>query len=239
MIPKIIHYCWVGGKNMPEEVKIHIETCKKHNPDYKIIIWNEKNFNIEQNTYAKEAYLCKKWAFVSDYIRLKVLYDYGGIYMDTDVEVVKPLDVFLKNKAFSGFESKSGRIPTGTIGAEKGNKWIKILLDYYQDKHFVRNDRSLDVTTNVRIITELTTKSYPLKLNNKYQELEDVTFYPFDYLCAKEWMSGKIQSTNNTYTIHHFAGSWRDKQPLAKKIMCSILGEKLYTKLSELRMILK
>ena len=208
MIPKIIHYCWFGGNPLPDEAKRWIETWKQFCPDYQIMEWNEDNFDISQNPYVKEAYEQKKWAFVTDYVRLKVLFDYGGIYMDTDVEVCKSLDDFLHCRAFSGFESKSS-IPTGTMGAEAGNEWIGLLLTYYDDRHFVLPDGSLDTTTNVYTITQLTEKYYPLVLNNSYQEFgTGLYMYPFDYLCAKDPATGQVKKTKNTYTIHHFAGSW-------------------------------
>ena len=147
MIPKIIHYCWVGRNPLPDDVRHYIESWKKYCPDYKIIEWNEDNFDIFFNQYAREAYNAKKWAFVSDYIRLSVLNTYGGIYMDTDVEVVKNLDEFLSNKAFSGFESNK-YIPTGIMGAEKGNAWIQYLLSYYDNRSFYLDDGTPDLTTN-------------------------------------------------------------------------------------------
>lgn len=135
MIPKIIHYCWFGGKEKPELVNIYIATWKEFCPDYKIIEWNESNFDVAENDYCREAYEAHKWAFVSDYVRLKVLYEYGGIYMDTDVEVVKTFDEFLHYGAFSGYESKD-KIPTGTMGGSAKNEWIKLLLDDYDSRHF-------------------------------------------------------------------------------------------------------
>ena len=118
MIPKKIHYCWFGKNPLPEQTKQYIETWKKYCHDYEIIEWNEDNFDINQNQYCKEAYEAKKWAFVSDYVRLKVLYDNGGIYMDTDIEVIKPLDDLLQYNWFAGFEAED-RIQTGVIGAER------------------------------------------------------------------------------------------------------------------------
>lgn len=207
MIPKIIHYCWFGGNPMPQDVLNYIDGCKKLNPDYEIKIWSEENFDYTCNQYAKEAYMNKKFAFVTDYVRLKVLYDFGGIYMDTDVEVLKNFDELLINHAFSGFEGKD-RIPTGTMGAEPGNHWIKLLLTDYDNKRFVMSNGSFDLTTNVTTITNTTKRNYPIVLNNSYQNLGDVTFYPFDYLCAKDLDDGTVKTTNNTYTIHHFKGSW-------------------------------
>ena len=152
MIPKTIHYIWFGGNALPEEAKRCIESWRRHCPDYKIICWDESNFDLSCNEYVEEAYQAKKWAFVSDYVRLWVLVTYGGIYMDTDVEVLKSLDPFLGHKAFSGFESPDA-IPTGIMACEKGFSLFKELLDDYDDRHFLRKDGSYDLNTNVVAIT--------------------------------------------------------------------------------------
>ena len=208
-IPKIIHYCWFGRGNMPESAKRFIETWKKYCPDYEIKEWNEDNFDIHSNVYVEEAYNSKKYAFVTDYVRLYALYNEGGIYMDTDVEVLHNLDQFLTNHAFSGFEDNN-MIPTGIMGAEKGNRWIKDLLNEYNDLHFIKNDGTYDLTTNVIRITNLTEQKYDLKKVSSYQELKYgiVTMYPYDYFCPKSQKTGVIHLTNNSYTIHHFSGSW-------------------------------
>lgn len=128
MIPKKIHYCWFGGNPYPEDFLKYLESWKKYCPNYEIIEWNEKTFDINLNKYVKEAYECKKWAFVTDYVRLWAIYNYGGIYMDTDVEVLRPLDSFLECQAFSGFERENA-VPTGIMAGEKGQSAIKDLLD--------------------------------------------------------------------------------------------------------------
>ena len=238
MIPKIIHCCWFGGNPIPDRVKVFMNGWKKWNPDYEIKIWSEKNFDINSNRYVKEAHENHKWAFVTDYVRLKVLYDYGGIYMDTDVEVRKNLDPLLENKAFSGFEGPD-RIPTGTMGAEKHNPWIKVLLEYYDDKAFVRSDGNLDITTNVTTITNITKKHYPIRLNNTYQNLGDVTFYPFDYLCAKDLRDGKIKATTNTYTVHHFNGSWTNPKKKFIKFLNDHHGHAIVTFMVKVKHLFK
>ena len=209
MIPKIIHCCWFGRNPLNAEAKYMMSTWKKFCPDYEIKLWNEDNFDVTQNIYCKEAYAAKKWAFVSDYFRLKVLYEYGGIYMDTDVEVLKPLDELLKYDAFSGYETPTS-IPTGIMGSVPHNEWIALLLDDYKDRHFILPDGRLDITTtNVQVITRLTTKKYNLKLDGKTKFFgNNMVILPHDYLCAKDYLTKKVNVTENTFTIHHFAGSW-------------------------------
>ena len=207
MIPKIIHCCWFGRNPLTPQVNYLISTWRKFCPDYEIRLWNEDNFNVNENAYCREAYAAKKWAFVSDYFRLKVLYEYGGIYMDTDVEVVKSLDELLKYNAFSGYESPNS-IPTGTMGAVAKNEWIAYLLEDYNNRHFILPD-GLDMTTNVQTITRLTVQKYELDLDGTKKIFgNNMAILPFEYLCAKEFASKKVFRTENTFTIHHFAGSW-------------------------------
>ncbi len=208
MIPKIIHYCWFGPNSISKEAEMYIETWKKYCPDYELVCWSENRFDINSNVYVKEAYENKKYAFVTDYVRLYALYHFGGIYMDTDVEVCKKLDSLLKYPAFSGYESES-KIPTGTMAAEKHNKWIGLLLKDYDNIHFVRKNGTLDLTTNTERITQTTVKNYNVCLNGKKLITDDFVMFPFEYLCAKEWESGCIRRTEDTFTIHHFAKTWQ------------------------------
>lgn len=208
MIPKIIHYCWFGGNPKSESVKKYIESWRKYCPDYEIKEWNESNFNINENDYCREAYEAKKWAFVTDYVRLKALYEEGGFYMDTDVEVVKSLDPLRVYDAVSGYESPT-HIPTGTMGACRDNEWIGMLLHDYDHRHFLRKDGTCDTITNVIVITDLTVKKYGLHLHGQKLVFgHNMVLLPFDYLCAKDLDTGEICKTSNTYTIHHFAASW-------------------------------
>ena len=208
VIPKIIHYCWFGGAQKPEDVQRYITTRRELCPDYEIKEWNESNFDVTQNDYCREAYEAKKWAFVTDYARLRVLLECGGIYMDADVEVIKPFDDLLEYEAFSGYESTSD-IPTGTLAASKGNEWIDMLLRDYDHRHFIGKDGEYDLTTNVAVITRLTKERYGLHLDGERLVFGNgILLLPFDYLCAKDWRTGELYRTEHTYTIHHFAGSW-------------------------------
>lgn len=236
MIPKIIHYCWFGnGPKGKKEIKC-IESWKKFCPDYKIIEWNESNIDISSNDYIKEAYANKKYAFVTDYVRLYAMYNYGGIYMDTDVEIIKPIDDFLLDKAFSGFES-SGLIPTGIMASEKGFKLYKEFLDYYTDKHFVKENGTLDMTTNVTIMTNILEK-YGLVLNNCKQTINEWTLYPSDYFCPLDNSTGKLNITSNTCTIHWFAKSWVSKKDKnisrVTKVFHRIFGENCFNWLNKI-----
>jgi len=206
MIPKIIHYCWFGKNPLPELAVKCIESWKKYCPDYEIMEWNEDNFDVEYNDYVKEAYDAGKWAFVSDVARLHALVSFGGIYMDTDVEVIRPLDDLLQYEAFSGFESETD-IPTGLMACEKNNKMFIEFLEDYEGKHFLKADGSIDKTTNVTRITNTCLK-YGLIPNNQLQCVNGFTLLPRDYLCPKDHKTKKINITDNTYTIHHFDGSW-------------------------------
>jgi len=212
LIPKKIHYCWFGGNELDQLSKKCIASWKKYLPDYEIIEWNEKNFDINQNMFVQQAYQQKKYAFVSDYVRLYALYNYGGIYMDVDVEVIRPLNQFLLHRAFTGNEGSQYCI-TGTMGAEKGHPWIKILFEHYKNQKFIEEDGSLNMTTNTVLITNATIKHFDWERKDVYQVLQDdLHIYPFDYFCAKSY---KIFITDNTFTIHHYNGSWLTKNQKA------------------------
>lgn len=205
-IPKVIHFVWFGGNPLSPLAEKCLASWKKYCPDYEIVRWDESNFDVTQNDYCREAYESKKWAFVSDYARLKVLVDHGGIYMDADVEVLKPLDRFLTEEAFSGFESDD-IVPTGIMASVAGQPLFKRLLDEYDDRHFILPNGAYDTTVNTKYITDACLDA-GLVLNGKKQTVGGFTLYPKDYFCPKSWHTGLIELTDNSYTIHHFSGSW-------------------------------
>ena len=207
MIPKIIHYCWFGGKEKPEDVLKMIASWKKHCPDYEIKEWNETNFNIHLNRYTEEAYQQKKWAFVSDVARLWALVHEGGIYMDTDVEVIRPLDNLLANKAFIGFEGTQW-IGTNLMGTEPHNAFLQAFLEDYNHRNFTNPDGTLNQTTNVEEITSRFLTQHSLIRNGKQQQVGDFTVYPTDYFSPYDYINGKVRTTANTYSIHWFSQSW-------------------------------
>ena len=211
MIPKIIHYCWFGRGEMPTLAKKCIASWKKFCPDYELRLWNEDSFDVNSHPFVKEAYEARKFAFVTDYVRLWALVKEGGIYMDTDVEVLKPLDEFLSLPAFSGFETESS-VPTGIMASEKNGIWIKDLLGYYEGRHFILQDGRMDMTTNVMIITNMM-RGGGFRFDNTKQDFQGmVTMFPKDFFCPKSWETGEIRLTANTYTIHHFAASWHSRR---------------------------
>ncbi|MBR5315095.1 MAG: glycosyl transferase [Clostridia bacterium] len=210
-IPKIIHYCWFGRGEMPEDYKRYIESWKKYCPDYEIKEWNEDNFDVNCNEYVKQAYEARKFAFVSDYARVCALYTDGGIYMDTDVELLKSLDGFLDNMAFGCFESNN-HVSTGFLASQKQGEWIGEIIRLYDGLKFIKEDGSYDVTTNVERITELTVNKYGLVLGNTCQDLGVVKIFTNDYFSTKDWDTGIINKTENSHAVHHFAGSWHSEK---------------------------
>ena len=241
MIPKKIHYCWFGRGPKNELAVKCVESWKRVLPDYEIKEWNEDNFDINQNQYVKEAYEARKFAFVTDYVRLYALYHEGGVYMDTEVEVLKTYTPFLHHKAFSGFET-DGNVPTGMMAAEKGSIWAKDLLDGYKDRRFMKSDGQPDMTTNTTVITQYML-SKGLVLNNTFQDFPELcTMYPADYFCPKDHRTGKIKCTKNTVCIHHFAGSWLthsflgDLKHKSKVFFVKVFGEKIIVFLSDILM---
>lgn len=212
MIPKLIHYCWFGGKEKPDSVKQCIESWKKYCPDYEIREWNESNFDIQANDYCREAYEAKRWAFVADYARLYVLYEYGGIYMDTDVEVVRPFDPLLNRNGFLCFENDDN-VSIGTFGVAKHLLLVNDFLQPYKGRHFKRDDGSFDMTTNLKIITQVLVERYGISLNGKEQVLSgDILVLPMEAFIAKSYLTGWIMRDENTYAIHHYSATWRDAE---------------------------
>ena len=210
MIPKVIHYCWFGGNPLSEDIQKCISSWKKYCPDYKIKEWNETNFDLNCCNFVREAYKAKKWAFLSDCARLYIIYNEGGIYLDTDVELLQSLDGMLQNKCFLG-EETSGYINTGLgFGAEKKNLIIYDLLQEYLSNSFLKGDGSYDM------IPCPIKNTIPLqKLGYKFSGTEvwigeDVTVYPPEYFCPLDYVTNVKNITDKTISIHHYNESWHN-----------------------------
>lgn len=209
MLSKKIHYCWFGGKPLNKLGEKCLASWKKYCQDYEIIEWNESNFDIHCCKYVEEAYNAKKWAFVSDYCRFWVLYNFGGIYMDTDVEVIKPLDDLPDN--FVGFENKT-TCNSGLIrGALSQDKICELMLESYGKDKFLLDNNELNLKTVCERETEILCE-HGLVLNGEKQTILGTTVFPVDFFCPINMKNGKLKTTKNTYSIHHYSASWCDKK---------------------------
>lgn len=214
MIPKTIHYVWVGHNPKSKIIEECLATWKKQLPDYQIIEWNEDNFDMHENRYIEEAYQAKKWAFVSDYVRAKVIYEQGGIYLDTDVRVLTKLDSLLQNRAFIGFEN-ANYLSAAIFGAEKGHPFIKNILDYYQDRDFTFDQNNQLAGVNSLSVTDIVRENYGLKLGNFDQELvSGLHVYPDGILC---------NPSSESKTIHLFTGTWMSGEHSLKQRIVTTL----------------
>lgn len=240
MIPKIIHYCWFGRGPLPELAQKCIASWKKYLPDYEIKEWNEDNFDVNIIPYTAEAYKAKKYAFVSDYARFWILYKYGGIYFDTDVEVIRPIDDIVERGNFMGFEtdpklqlkedaSEASVNPGLGMGVAPGLGLIKKMLDFYEGKHFKFIPDGIGQLTIVHIATEVLNQA-GLKQQPGIQLVNDVWIYPTEYFCPINLKTGRIHIEANTRTIHHYAGTWQDKHFSFKEWIKKVLPESLLLK---------
>lgn len=209
LIPKVIHYCWFGKNPIPDQYKKWMESWKKFCPDYEIIEWNEKNYDITKNKYMVQAYENKKWGFVPDFARLDIIYHYGGIYLDTDVELIQNVDDLLYQKGFAGFEGENYVALGLGFGAEKGLPIIREMLEHYNNIDFVNKDGKLNLIASPVWQTELLLKK-GLKLNGEYQIVKDLTIFPEKMLTGKNLGTRRVRLMPYTRSIHHYEGSWLD-----------------------------
>lgn len=242
MIPKVIHYCWFGGSEKPADIKRYIKTWKRYMPDYKIIEWNEKNFSIpDACAYVRQAYQNKKWAFVSDYVRLHALYHYGGVYLDTDVQVFRSFNVFLKHSVVFGFESGDS-VATSVMLSVPEHSFIKQFMDSYHKVHFVKKDGSLRTDViNVKILTKMLCRR-GLVLNGRMQNIDGMAVYPQKYFSPNNFINIVGLYKKENYAYHHANASWTESVPLkgiahrGKRYLVGILRNSIGTdKLAELR----
>lgn len=232
MIPKIIHYCWFGRNPLPELAQKCIASWKKYLPDYEIKEWNEDNFDVNIIPYTAEAYEQKKYAFVSDYARFWILYKYGGIYFDTDVEVIRPIDDIIARGNFMGCETDATGGNTASVapglglGVNPGLNLIKKMLEYYEGKHFVLESVMRNQITVVHIATQVLFDN-GMKNVAGIQQVDGVWIYPPEYFCPINVITGRIHVEKNTRTIHHYAGTWVDKKFSLKELIKKLLPERL------------
>lgn len=227
MIPRVIHYCWFGGKEKPEIVLSCIETWKRYFPDWEIMEWNESNFDINSYQYVKDAYELKKWAFVSDVVRFHALNKYGGIYLDVDVEFIKPLpDHFLELDCFTGYETL-GDVNPGLIFGVIPNYWLcQRMLESYRHDRFIN-----EMTVNIRMSKIL--EEYGLVTDGTYQNINGVHIYPAEYFCGYDTDIREPLITDKTICWHHYLGSWKKKtvKIYLQDFLKKIIGKKLYKQL--------
>lgn len=228
--PKKIHFIWLGNNPKNQYTIKCIESWKKFCPDYEIIEWNETNFDFSNCEFCKEAYQAKKYAFVSDYIRLKVLYEFGGIYLDTDVELLKPIDELLNFDSVFGFENE-GYLQTAVMITKPNMPWLKDLIEIYENSHFVYGNIQ-DITPNTLRITSYLAKNYGLVARDCLQILgNNIIVFPREYFAPKDYTSGDVNITDNTYALHNFNGSWLDKNKFQRKflrLVKKICGKKFF-----------
>lgn len=250
MIPKVIHYCWFGGSEIPHELQTYIDGWREFYPNYEFMCWNEKTFNLDDsNDFVREAYAVKKFAFVADYVRMWAVYNYGGLYMDTDMKLLRSLDEFMSNRFFSAIEyhpdnvrimnvadrltpegykkNKADIIPdiciqSNIFAAEISHPFIKDCLDYYEDKHFVLPDGSYYNKIIVPIIMALEAEKYNFRYVNEYQVLDhDMLILPCNYFTPA------FLQKDDTYAVHMVKNSWND----------FTLKQRLYSRIAKIKWI--
>lgn len=234
---KVIHYCWFGRGEKPALVQKCIASWKKFCPDYELVEWNEDNFDIQSCKFVEEAYSDRNFAFVSDYVRARALFDRGGIYLDTDVEVLRSFDEFLSEKAFLGFE-EGNFVGTCVMGVEKGSELMQMYLDHYDNSVYFNPDGTKYVDTNVVLLTRLLEEK-GLVRNDEKQTVDGITIYPRTYFSPYDYINGINYITEESAAIHHFAQLWLPKsvrlKTEIKKMIVKIIGGENLKKLRNLK----
>lgn len=245
MISHIIHLCWFGKGNYPELTQMCIESWKKNLPDYKIMIWNEETFDINLNEYTRTAYQEKKWAFISDYVRLFALEKYGGVYMDTDLEVIRDFSDLLTKNSFISSTLEGGLITAGFIATAAHHPYIVALKEKYDNGYFVQNDGTIEFCMNPLLFTRVAKDMYGFTIkNNGFKGNDEFTVYPLDYFMPyrkslfgkNPYAHTKYFLTENTYTIHHDMGSWGNESKLnwwKRALARQIIPRKVYLRMKE------
>lgn len=216
-IPRIIHYCWFSKKEMPEYLKKCIETWKEKCPGYQIQRWDEDNYDVHKNPYMKQAYSTQKWGFVPDYARLDILYQYGGFYLDTDVELLQSLDELRGQGAFCGVEKWGNINMGGCSGAIKHHPMIGEMLAYRENIPFIYPDGTMNLET-CGVYETAPFIERGMKINNTTQRINGMTVFSSDFFHPYDYMSGETIVTDNTISIHHFNGGWLNEQARRDRI---------------------
>lgn len=232
MIPKVIHYCWFGYAKKPALIEKCIKSWKKFHPAWKVIEWNETNYDYNKIPYIKEAYALRKWAFVVDYARFDILNEYGGIFLDTDVEFLRPIpDEMLEHEAFTGFESDTTVAPGLIYASVPKQKLLKDILETYAQKHFSMDETIVDIVTSIL-------KKHGLVGNNTLQAVDGVAVYPKEYFCCFNNEIQAFETTEQTVSIHHYFASWvpwhRRFHFKCIKYAARILGKERYLKIKNI-----
>lgn len=216
MIPRVIHYCWFGRKPLPPLAQRCIESWQNYLPDYEVKEWNEDNFDVDILPYTADAYAAGKFAFVSDYARFWILYKYGGVYFDTDVEIIRPMGDVLARGPFMGLEIENKErlavAPGLGIAAEPGMPLYHEILSHYETMSFSREDGSLNPYTMIPMVTELLVAA-GLKGDGTIEHIAGIDVYPPDWFNPFDDLTGRLRKTENTRSIHWFAKSWMEPEP--------------------------
>ncbi len=228
MIPKIIHYCWLSNEPYPQKIAQCIDSWKKYLPDYEFVKWDFSKINKSDFKWVSDAYDNKRYAFAADYIRVYAVYNYGGIYLDTDVEVLKSFDDLLTFPYFMCYEYKKDQIEAATFGAEKGFKLLKDIVDYYDNSSFIKEDGSFNEIVMPIIFKNMINANYkqiPIKAPNEIVNNQNyICVLPWDFFSPKSAGTGEIKISNRTYSVHHFTATWLPWYALAERRFCHLLG---------------
>ena len=242
MIPKIIHYCWLGGKPLPKSAEKCIASWKKYLPDYDIKRWDESNFDVNAIPYTREAYAACKFAFVSDYARFWILYHYGGVYFDTDVEAINNMDDIISAGNFMGVEQQNDEritvAPGLGMGVIRENSLFGHMIEVYSRAHFLSDDGTPCLKNIVEITTEQLQK-YGLRNISEIQECCGFTIYPKDYFCPIDYDTRELKITENTRTIHHYAESWVPRSTRFKNALSRLFGKRFMSCLIRIKAFVK
>lgn len=230
MIPKIIHYCWLSSDPIPIQLQEYMKSWKLHLSEYEFILWNFERFDINKSIWVKEAYEHKKYAFAADYIRLYAIYNYGGIYLDLDVEILKSFDPFLHLSTMICYE-KQGKLPElAAFGAQKNSLWVKKCLSYYENKRFINKGRP-DTKILPVIVNEVLAKNFEIvpvsslaEASIQTNDSDKIRILSSEFFSPKYYWTGNIEITGNTVCIHHFLGSWLPRHLKIEASICNYLG---------------